>query len=198
MKRIVAIVLSLVTVQLSMASCFGGFGLTRKLHGWNASLSNKWVNWIVFLILYIIPVYGIVLLIDVLILNSIEFWFGNRLVEADKFDSNGEYSYTEETADEKVVYTYRNYGEELRIDLYKAGNYQGNLVMFKKKPGAFFTQSKNKSITRLETVKQDFGDRINITVSEGDRVLKSESISRIEYLKLQDRSNKLYRQVMTY
>jgi hypothetical protein len=62
------------------AGCFGGFNLTRKVWGFNNGVSsNKFVKWLVFLGLSIIPVYEIcALLADPLIFNSVEFWTGSN------------------------------------------------------------------------------------------------------------------------
>ena len=57
----------------------GSFNLTRKLIGFNKSVSpNKWIRWFVFLGLNIIPVYEFASLADVFFANSIEFWTGNN------------------------------------------------------------------------------------------------------------------------
>lgn len=57
--------------------CFGSFAATNWALDFNRSLSNsKFVRWLVFLVMVIIPVYEVAILIDVWVLNSIEFWFG--------------------------------------------------------------------------------------------------------------------------
>jgi hypothetical protein len=43
-------------------------------------VGDKWVNWLVFLGLSIIPVYQLFVLADVLVLNSLEFWTGRNPV----------------------------------------------------------------------------------------------------------------------
>jgi hypothetical protein len=68
---------------LLAASCFGPFHAVRRVHAWNADVSdNKWGQELVFLVISIIPVYGIAALGDVLIFNSIEFWGGENPVDA--------------------------------------------------------------------------------------------------------------------
>jgi hypothetical protein len=63
------------------SACFGSFNLTRKLYTFNQSVSpDKWVQEIVFLAFAVIPVYEVVGLLDVLILNSSEFWTGDNPV----------------------------------------------------------------------------------------------------------------------
>lgn len=59
-------------------SCIGKFQLTNNLLAWNKTISNKFVNELVFIALCIVPVYEISALADVLVLNSIEFWSGSN------------------------------------------------------------------------------------------------------------------------
>lgn len=60
------------------SSCIGSFGLHRKLLNWNESVSNKFVNELVFLAFHIVPVYEVCLLADYFVINSIEFWTGSN------------------------------------------------------------------------------------------------------------------------
>lgn len=64
-----------------LSGCFGSFSATRKLWGWNDDVGDKWVNWLVFLGLSILPVYQLFVLADVLVLNSVEFWTGSNPVK---------------------------------------------------------------------------------------------------------------------
>jgi hypothetical protein len=65
---------------LPAAGCYGSFGLTKSLYRWNGSVSNKIVRELVFLVFVIIPVYGIALFIDAVLLNLIEFITGTPVV----------------------------------------------------------------------------------------------------------------------
>jgi hypothetical protein len=64
-------------------SCFGGFALTRKVYRWNQQVDNdKWIRWLAFLALNLIPVYGFSMLFDVIFANSVEFWTGGNPIAA--------------------------------------------------------------------------------------------------------------------
>lgn len=81
MKRFVtrAVVVALIASTGLMASCYGPFALTSKLHDWNGQVSDsKFVNELVFLGLCILPAYELCVLGDGLIFNSIEFWGGSN------------------------------------------------------------------------------------------------------------------------
>lgn len=66
--------------SMTMTSCIGSFTLTNKLLTWNSHISNKFVNELVFIAFWIVPVYEVSALADVLVLNSIEFWSGSNPV----------------------------------------------------------------------------------------------------------------------
>ncbi|OGU29360.1 MAG: hypothetical protein A2X67_09925 [Ignavibacteria bacterium GWA2_55_11] len=65
-------------LMIMSVGCYGSFELTKKVHKWNGTFGNKWVVEIGFLVLNIVPVYGIAATIDALILNSLEFWTGSN------------------------------------------------------------------------------------------------------------------------
>jgi hypothetical protein len=76
-KKIVVLTL-VATMALMSVGCYGSFSLTKKVYNWNGSLGNKWVVELVFLAAYVVPVYSIAGFIDVVILNSLEFWTGSN------------------------------------------------------------------------------------------------------------------------
>lgn len=78
-KLSVALVIALAGSMLC-TSCIGSFTLTNKLLAWNRTIDNKFVNELVFFAFYVLPVYEVSALADVLVLNSIEFWSGENPV----------------------------------------------------------------------------------------------------------------------
>lgn len=75
----VAIVAALSSSFL-FTSCIGSFGLTKKLLVWNQGIDNKFVNWIIFVL--ISPAYVVTTAADLLVINSIEFWSGSNPMQA--------------------------------------------------------------------------------------------------------------------
>lgn len=67
---------------LSLQSCIGSFALTSKVINWNKQVGNKFVNELVFFAFWVLPVYEVTSIVDVLVLNSIEFWSGNNPMSA--------------------------------------------------------------------------------------------------------------------
>lgn len=71
-----------VAAMLPMQSCIGSFALTNKVLTWNNQVGSKFINEVVFFAFWILPVYEVTSLADLIVLNSIEFWSGNNPVEA--------------------------------------------------------------------------------------------------------------------
>jgi hypothetical protein len=90
-SKAVRSVISLVVLAAfftATTACYGPFNLTRVVYKWNGNLKGrtaietKWFIEGVFLLLALLPVYGLALLADALIFNSIQFWTGNNPIES--------------------------------------------------------------------------------------------------------------------
>lgn len=63
---------------MAMSSCIGSFGLFKNVLEWNKGLSNKFVNEVVFVL--ISPAYAVCGVVDLFVLNTVEFWSGSNPV----------------------------------------------------------------------------------------------------------------------
>lgn len=80
-KKIIPVALILTLAgSMMFTSCIGKFALTNKVLTWNKQVSNKFVNELVFIAFWILPVYEVTSLADLLVINSIEFWSGSNPV----------------------------------------------------------------------------------------------------------------------
>ena len=71
------IAVSLGTMTLS--SCIGSFCLTNTVLDWNKrATDNKFVNELIFIV--ISPAYAVCSVADLFVLNSIEFWTGEKVI----------------------------------------------------------------------------------------------------------------------
>lgn len=61
---------------LLTSSCIGSFGLFNKVLDWNKGISNKFVNELVFIV--ISPAYAVCGVVDLFVLNTVEFWSGSN------------------------------------------------------------------------------------------------------------------------
>ena len=82
MKKIIIPVAIAALMCSSLTSCMGQFALSKKIYAWNEQISNKFVNELVFIAFWVLPVYEVCGLADVLVLNSIEFWSGDNPMTA--------------------------------------------------------------------------------------------------------------------
>jgi hypothetical protein len=84
LRRSVAVIMIAGFVPVATAGCFGKFRLVRKVYQFNKDISHdKWVQWLAFLVLVIVPIYGIATLVDAIVANSLEFWTGTNPIQAD-------------------------------------------------------------------------------------------------------------------
>ena len=76
-QLIIATVVAL-SASMMMQSCIGSFALFNKVKDWNDHVGDKFVNELVFVAMWILPVYELSFTADLFILNTIEFWSGTN------------------------------------------------------------------------------------------------------------------------
>ena len=81
MHRMQRVGIGLVALGLVASGCYGPFNLTRRLYQWNGQVGTKWEREFVFILLAWAPVYGLAVLGDGIVFNSMEFWTGNNPVD---------------------------------------------------------------------------------------------------------------------
>ena len=81
-KKMIFATALLVAVSISFQSCIGSFSLTNRVIKWNNQVGSKFLNELVFFAFWILPVYEVTAIADVLVINSIEFWSGNNPITA--------------------------------------------------------------------------------------------------------------------
>lgn len=77
-KHLILVTVVALTASMTMQSCIGSFALFNKVKNWNDHVGDKFVNELVFVAMWILPVYELSFAADLLILNSIEFWSGSN------------------------------------------------------------------------------------------------------------------------
>ena len=78
MRKFVAMIGLATALTLGTSACYGKFGLFKKVHQWNGTLGGPVVNSLVHFVFWIVPVYELVILGDLLIFNTIEFFTGSN------------------------------------------------------------------------------------------------------------------------
>jgi len=79
MSRVIVLTTLTAFVPLTTTACFGSFPVARKVYHWNERVhSDKWVRWLVFLVINIVPVYACAAIFDMVFSNSVEFWTGSN------------------------------------------------------------------------------------------------------------------------
>ena len=81
-KHLTLALAATIGLSTTLSSCIGNFALTSKVLRCNKSISDKkWVNELVFAAFWILPVYELTAITDILVINSMEFWNGKNPVE---------------------------------------------------------------------------------------------------------------------
>ena len=82
-KRYLSVaIISLVLSSMTLSSCIGSFRLTNSVLKWNNQVGSKFLNELVFFAFWVLPVYEVTSLADILVINSIEFWSGRNPLSA--------------------------------------------------------------------------------------------------------------------
>lgn len=69
-------------LSLLSQGCLGPNNAYNGIRNWNAKVSDQdWVNEVLFLGMVIVPVYGVALLGDYVIFNTIDYWTGENPIK---------------------------------------------------------------------------------------------------------------------
>lgn len=77
-KTLTIALVCMLGLSIPLTSCIGSFSLTKKVMEWNGEIGNKFVNELVFIAFWILPVYEVTSIADLVVINSIEFWSGEN------------------------------------------------------------------------------------------------------------------------
>lgn len=170
-KSLIAMTLILSLFAITNVGCFGKFALTSKVYKFNKEVSsNQFVQSIVMWVIYIIPVYGIALCLDVIIFNLIETFTGSNpmasLEDGNVVVEDGNSRAVISRVDGKINVDYYEHGQYIgsseittdaqgqvvaSTDLGEAGlfdtSYNGSVMTFSGQLGA---EKLNKSVTADE------------------------------------------------
>ncbi|WP_373044509.1 DUF3332 domain-containing protein [Vulgatibacter sp.] len=151
------VLLVLSAIALTQSACFGSFAATRSLYQFNKGVSgDKWVRWLAFLGLTIIPAYQLFALGDALIFNSIEFWGGSNPINADASEPRVREVMLADGSTARLV----DEGDTLRIE-------QGDQVLVLQRVGTELTLATGDG-TVISTVREGQGGAVEVVDAEGN------------------------------
>lgn len=64
---------------VTAAGCWGRFRIFSAVYEFNKGVGNRFLRSLVMVLLVVIPVYEIAAIVDILILNVVEFWTGDAI-----------------------------------------------------------------------------------------------------------------------
>jgi len=139
----------MIASTLAVSGCIGPFKLTHKVLRWNSSVGSgqngKWINEGVFLVFIIVPVYGATILVDGIVLNSIEWWGGKNPVDARNIKSI-------QSGEEQAVLNYTPDTHRLRVDSFRKGRRVGTVIFEPGAEGMVAHDEKGQTLMTARTV----------------------------------------------
>ena len=115
-KRLIA----LSCAAMLFSGCYGSYALFHKVHKFNGGIGDKWINSLVHFVFT--PVYGVSLFVDVLIINTIEFWTGSNPV------ASGD-TYMDKDAEGNTVAAVKNEDGTLSVSIMTVSGEETNLTL---------------------------------------------------------------------
>ncbi len=105
-RRSIAISVVAGFIPLATTGCFGRFEALRMVYDFNKDVHpDKWVVWVAFLVMSVVPIYLVATLADLIVFNSIEFWTGqNPVMSSELRGPNGEVARVTYREDGKIDY----------------------------------------------------------------------------------------------
>lgn len=180
-KTILVLMVALLCSSVIFTSCIGSFRLSNKVLSWNQQVSgSKFVNEVVFFCFWVLPVYEITTIADVLVLNSIEFWSGSSPlaeVETEKsvHGEKGEYIVRYKRNGYRIV----NRNTKTSVDLIYNKETKTWSAMSKNKPVEFMTFLDDNTVR----VYLPGGKTMNVELSQSGVETFKELVER-DYAKL--------------
>jgi len=121
-KFVCAAVLAAFTC-VSVGGCYGKYALFNNAAKFGGNLGGKYVGAVVNLVFWIVPVYEICLVGDLLIFNTIEFWTGSNPVAMNSD------TYQESDAAGNKVYAVRNTDGSLSVSMTDANGNKADFTL---------------------------------------------------------------------
>lgn len=86
-RRAAAMILAAAVLGTTLVGCYGRFPLTNAVYDWNGRVTNNHiVNSVIMVVISIIPVYAVCILVDAIVINSIEYWTEDRVTVSQSWD----------------------------------------------------------------------------------------------------------------
>lgn len=116
-KYLSAALATLLICSIGLSSCIGSFRLTGSVMKWNNQVGSKFLNEIVFFAFWILPVYEVTALSDILVINAIEFWSGRSpILASEKTIDTGNDTYIIRADSRGYTIISQTTGQETRLD----------------------------------------------------------------------------------
>lgn len=175
MKKVIALLL--VCTVFTSIGCTGSFNLTRKVYDAHRSQSDKWADELVFLVVAILPIYGIATWCDAIIFNSIEFWTDENPIV---YNPNGPKKFVS-TEGDKLILSYNEDTDEITVTS-KTKEGEMETIVLERTDAAVIAKDTEGNILS-SSMRKDNGDLA--LYNDQIQMVKSISANQFEDLKQQ-------------
>ncbi len=190
-KKFLTLFLIPIMLLIGTANCFGKFTFIRKMHSFNDGINiggpmvSKVIKTLIMYVAFFFA-YSWMFVIDVLILNLIEFWTDSNPLGLNEFDKNGNYVKELAEGNTKIQMIYSGFGEKLTMNI-QDGKNSASFVSLRNQPGELFEEKGGKLIP-VNVESQKIGNKAVLRmVKDG----KLESAKVVDYEKISEMESKL-------
>jgi hypothetical protein len=121
-KRFICVLVLAAFTCFSVGGCYGKYALFNSAHKFGGNLGGKWIGAVVNLVFWGVGVYGICLVADLLIFNTLEFWTGsNPVAMGNTYEGSDTYG--------NRVYALKNPDGTLSVELTDAGGKKADFML---------------------------------------------------------------------
>ena len=196
-RKSIATLSIVLVLGTALVQCVGRMALTLRVHAYVMGIQNKWLSWFAFLVCVILPVYGIAILADTIVLNSMEFWTGENPLARGANPPQKEFVREEQSGDERVVFRYGDYGRTLEIEFYRNDLQTGRLHLKQDRPGEVYVPDASGELALLKLDEAREPASRNMLLWAGNRLMAVRNLSEGAYALTRRRADRLTREFET-
>ena len=172
MKKLTAAV---VLIAFFTTGCTGSFNLTRKVYNFHRSQADKWSDELCFLLVALLPIYGLATFADAIVFNSIEFWTGKNPVD---MSANPSTTRVVQNGNDKYRMSFNAKTNQVTLTSLAQGNNHG--IIFERSDTTITAKNESGKVLYSSVQNQDGG----VSIYDGSgKLVKNYPAGQIALLK---------------
>ncbi len=183
-RKVALLTLLLGGFFIGFGNCFGKFALVHKFYAVNDSINigdgvlKRFIKTILMWIPFI-WIYAIGFILDLFIINMIEFWTGNNVVGLNEYSKEGVFVKHFKNKDEELKLTYTGFGSRLNIDIRK-GDFNESFVALRSEPGKLYKENNGK-LSEIDVTSQTVGSKMILKMAQNGKLHSTKVVEAKDY-----------------